>query len=73
MREQSFLHPGDEHHRVLQSLGSMQRHQRDAPAAARDLVGVADQRDAFEEIGEAAACLLGVEGARPPASISATF
>src|SRR5579859_1501445 len=63
MREESFLHPGDEYDRILEALGSVQRHQRGATAARIDLLAVADQRDPLEKFRQAAAGLLGVEGA----------
>jgi len=63
MREQPFLHPGDEHDRILEALGSVQRHQRGPTAARIDLLAVTDQRDALEELRKTAAGLLGVEGA----------
>ncbi len=56
MREHAVLHAGEEHDRELQALGGVQGHQRDDARAVlllvRDLVGVGDQRDLFEEVGQ---------------------
>ena len=55
MREDAVLHAGEEHDRELQALGGVQGHQRDdALVLVGDLVGVGDQRDLLEEVGERA-------------------
>ena len=53
VREDPVLEAGEEHHRELQALGGVQRHQRDdAVLVVGDLVGVGDQRDPLEEVRE---------------------
>ena len=47
--EDPVLHPDDEHHRVLETLGGVQGHQRHPGGVAVDLVGVGDQADLLEE------------------------
>ena len=52
MREHAVLHAGEEHDRVLQPLGGVQRHQRDRALLAAFALGgveVGDQRDRLEE------------------------
>ena len=65
VREDPVLEPGDEHDRELQALGGVQRHQRHDAAGLHallaldrlvgDLVGVGDERDLLEEVGQRAA------------------
>ena len=55
VREDAVLEPGEEHDGELQPLGGVQRHQGDHPAVVvlvGDLVGVRDQRDALQEVGQ---------------------
>lgn len=47
--EQAFLHAHQEHHRVLQPLGAVQRHQHDLVVVV-ELVGVGHQRHLLEEL-----------------------
>src|SRR6266511_3852077 len=54
VREDVLLQADDEHHRVLEALGGVQRHQGDRLAGRLDLVGVRDQRDRLEEAGQSA-------------------
>ncbi len=62
MREDAVLHAGQEDGGELQALGGVQRHQGDDAGAflvlVGDLVGVGDQRDLLQEVGEGARVLL---------------
>ena len=62
LREDAVLEAGQEDHRELQALRGVQGHQRDhalglvagavGVGLIGDLVGVGDQRDPLEEVGE---------------------
>ena len=49
VREDPVLHPHHEHHRELQALGDVQRHQRDDGLLLVVLVLLADERDLLQE------------------------
>ena len=53
VREHALLHAGDEHHRELEALGVVQRHQREQRAGVGERVAVAVQRDLLQEAVEA--------------------
>src|SRR5437763_2803476 len=48
VREDALFHPGEPHRIELESLGRMQRHQRDAVSSFGG-VGIADERELFEK------------------------
>ena len=52
VREDALLHADEEHHRELQALGRVQRHQHDLvfDFAVGQLVGVGDEGDLLEEL-----------------------
>ena len=66
VREDALLHAGEEHDRVLEALGVVERHERDEALVVGARVGVGDERDALQEDVERAcsASARGVELAR---------
>ena len=49
VREHAVFEADEEHDRVLETLGRVQRHQRDGARVGVVLVDVGDERDRFEE------------------------
>ena len=61
MRKEAFFHSSENHQRKLQSLGRVQRHQRDLRALVV-LIGVADQCSVIEKLIERLAAIARVHG-----------
>ena len=59
MREKSLFESGEKDQRKLESLGGVQRHERDAGVGI-ELIGVGGERGVVEELGQRFAALLGV-------------
>ncbi len=52
MWEYPLFGPGDEHHRKLEALGSVEGHERDGVGILGIVVDVGDESDFFEEAFE---------------------
>ncbi len=50
MGEDAVFEPHHEHHRVLEALGRVQRHEHDRRIVVVELIGVGDEADLFEEL-----------------------